>query len=165
MSDAVFRPARPTEAGLLGELALRSKGYWGYDREFLDACRSELVFRPGDITGRRITVAEEPGRLLGFYSIDGQPPDGELGNLWVIPEAIGTGLGRRLWEHAMAAARTAGFTCLRIEADPHAEGFYRAMGAERVGDAPSGSVPDRTLPLLRFSLASPAGRPPTTSGR
>ena len=39
-----------------------------------------------------------------------------------------------------------------FESDPFAEGFYRAMGAVRVGDVPSGSIPHRNLPVLRFDL-------------
>jgi ribosomal protein S18 acetylase RimI-like enzyme len=137
---------------LLGEVALRSKGYWGYDEDFLNACRAELTFSPEDVTARRIVMAESRAGILGFYSLDGQPPSGELGNLWVVPESIGTGLGRRLWQHAVAAAGKAGYTSLRIEADPNAVGFYRAMGAMQVGEAPSGSVAGRTLPVLVFRL-------------
>jgi ribosomal protein S18 acetylase RimI-like enzyme len=153
MDAIVLRPARGDEAALLGEIALRSKGYWGYDKDFLDACRAELTFRPEDVAARRIVVAESPVGALGFYSIDGQPPSGELGNLWVVPESIGTGLGRRLWQHAVTTASKAGYTSLRIEADPNAVGFYQAMGAELTGEAPSGSVPGRMLPVLTFRLA------------
>ena len=153
----VIRSARADEANLLGELALRSKGHWGYDQEFLDACRAELTFSPEDVATRRIVVAESAAGLLGFYSLDGQPPLGQLGNLWVVPEAIGTGLGRRLWEHAVATAREAGFTSLRIEADPHALGFYRAMGAQQIGEAPSGSIPGRMVPELLVELEEPSG--------
>jgi ribosomal protein S18 acetylase RimI-like enzyme len=153
MDAIVFRDARGNEAGLLGEVALRSKGYWGYGEDFLDACRAELTFRPEDVAARRIVVADSPAGVIGFYSIDGQPPSGELGNLWVVPERIGTGLGRKLWQHAVVTASMAGYTSLRIEADPNAVGFYRAMGAEQIGKVPSGSVPGRSLPLLAFRLA------------
>jgi ribosomal protein S18 acetylase RimI-like enzyme len=152
MDAVVFRAAQPYEADLLGEAALRSKGYWGYSQDFLDACRAELTFRPEDIAARHIVVADSPSGIMGFYSIDGAPPEGELGNLWVIPEQIGTGLGRKLWNHAMATAREASYTSLRIEADPNAIGFYRAMGAKQIGETPSGSIPGRTLPLLVYSL-------------
>lgn len=148
----VLRAARPAEAAELTELALRSKAHWGYGQEFLDACRAELTIRPEDVVARRITVAESEERLLGFFSIDGEPPRGELGNLWVTPEAIGTGLGRRLWEGALSVARTAGFTSFEVEAEPNAEGFYRAMGAVRIGETPSGSVGGRVLPLLEVTL-------------
>jgi GNAT superfamily N-acetyltransferase len=153
MDEIVFRDARADEAGLLSAVALRSKGHWGYSQDFLDACRAELTIRPADVAARRIVVADSPAGIAGFYSIDGIPPGGELGNLWVVPERIGTGLGRRLWQHAVAAAGQAGYTSLRIEADPNAAGFYRAMGAEPAGQATSGSVAGRTLPVLTFMLA------------
>jgi GNAT superfamily N-acetyltransferase len=155
VAAARFRAARADEAGLLGQLALRSKGYWGYDKDFLEACRAELTFGPADVAARRIVVAERAAGVLGFYSIDGEPPSGELGNMWVVPEQIGTGLGRELWQHALATACRAGFTSLRIAADPHAAGFYAAMGAEQIGELPSGSLAGRSLPLLLVNL--PAG--------
>lgn len=152
MDPVVFREVRADEAGVLSEVALRSKGYWGYSADFLDACRAELTFRAEDMAARQIVVADSPSGIVGFYSIDGEPPAGELGNLWVVPERIGTGLGRQLWNHAVATARKAGYTSIRIEADPNAVGFYRAMGAGQTGESPSGSIPGRTLPLLKFML-------------
>lgn len=111
----------------------------------MERCRAELTFCPEEVAARRITVADTADGLAGFVSVDGAPPRGELGNLWVAPERIGTGLGRRLWKHALDTARAAGFTELTIESEPHAEPFYLAMGAERVGE-----IPGRTLPLLRM---------------
>ena len=157
MGTVVLRAARADEAARLGETALRSKGYWGYDADFLAACRAELTFRSEEVAARRIVVADAPAGIAGFYSLDGDPPEGELGNLWVVPEHIGTGLGRRLWNHAVTAAGAAGYRTLRIEADPNAVGFYQAMGAKQVGEVPSGSIPGRTLPLLSFTLGR-AGR-------
>ncbi|HEV2780140.1 MAG TPA: GNAT family N-acetyltransferase [Actinophytocola sp.] len=153
MAEVVLRAARADEAGVLSELALRSKAHWGYDAEFLAACRAELTLSPAEVAAGRVVVAEVDGTVAGFYTVDGAPPDGELGNLWVDPRAIGTGLGRRLWRHAVGTARAAGFTALRIEADPHAEGFYLAMGARRVGQSRSASIPGRRLPLLRFTVS------------
>jgi hypothetical protein len=49
-------------------------------------------------------------------------------------------------------AAAAGFGELAIGAEPNAEGFCRRMGAERVGEIPSGSIPGRTLPLLWVKL-------------
>ena len=60
------------------------------------------------------------------------------------------GVGRRLWEHAVAVAKAGGFTTVLIEADPHAEGFYLAMNAERIGVVPSTVIPGRSLPRLRY---------------
>jgi GNAT superfamily N-acetyltransferase len=154
MTGIVLRAAKPAEALLLGEIALRAKGYWGYDKEFLEACRAELTFTAQDIRDRHFVVAESAGTVIGFYSLEGQPPEGELGNMWLEPTAIGIGLGRKLWTHAIRTAEAAGFHQLRIEAEPKAEGFYLAMGAERTGETPSGSIPGRVLPLMTF-LVSP----------
>ncbi|MEU9794044.1 GNAT family N-acetyltransferase [Streptomyces sparsogenes] len=143
-----LRAGREDEAGALSELALRSKGHWGYDRAFLDACREELRLRPGEVAARRTAVAEQDGRILGFATLEGDAPEGELGMLFVDPEAIGGGVGRLLYRHVLAEAGRLGFTRLTIEADPHAEPFYLAMGAQRIGEAPSGSIPSRVLPLL-----------------
>jgi GNAT superfamily N-acetyltransferase len=147
-----LRRARPDEASVLSDLALAAKGFWGYDEEFLESCRAELTFTPDDLARRHVVVAELGGAVAGFYSVDGAPPVGELGNLWVQPGQIGTGLGRRLWQDALATAVDAGFATLMIGAEPNAEGFYRRMGAEWAGQTPSESIPGRMLPLLRITL-------------
>jgi membrane protease YdiL (CAAX protease family)/N-acetylglutamate synthase-like GNAT family acetyltransferase len=147
-----LRAARRDEARLLSELALRSKGHWGYDQAFLDACRAELTLTPEDVETRRVTVAERDRQVVGFYALAGDPPEGTLADLFVAPERIGTGVGRALWEHAMVAARTLGFERLTLEADPGAEPFYLAMGAHRIGSVPSGSIPGRFIPLLEVPI-------------
>lgn len=56
------------------------------------------------------------------------------------------------WRTAIETARSAGATRLEIEADPHAEDWYRKRGAERIGEASSGSIPGRLLPVLELRL-------------
>ncbi|WP_042422931.1 GNAT family N-acetyltransferase [Streptacidiphilus anmyonensis] len=147
-----IRPALPAEAAALSELALRSKGYWGYGEAFLAACREELTLDGAELAARRAVVAEQDGRLLGLATLEGTPPVGELGMLFVAPEAIGRGVGRALYRHVAAAARELGCTRLELDADPNAEPFYRAMGAEVVGASPSASIPGRTLPRMAATL-------------
>jgi GNAT superfamily N-acetyltransferase len=143
-----LRAARDDEAGELTALALRSKGHWGYDQEFLAACADELRMEPGTMASRRVTVAEADGAVLGFSTLEGEAPQGTLGMLFVEPAAIGRGLGRLLYRHVLDRARELGFERLTIDADPHAEPFYLAMGARRIGESPSGSIPGRVLPML-----------------
>jgi GNAT superfamily N-acetyltransferase len=80
------------------------------------------------------------------------PPDLRVLSLFVEPWAIGRGYGKRLWRHAVEVARTLGCRRLRIESDPFAEAFYHAMGAERIGEAPSEAIPGRMIPLLTYWL-------------
>ncbi|MDF5754207.1 GNAT family N-acetyltransferase [Spongiactinospora sp. TRM90649] len=134
MDEAVrARPARPDEAGALNALALRSKAHWGYDAAVLAAAADALRLTPDQVTAHRAVVAETDGRVLGFATLAGEPPDGELGLLFVEPGAIGRGVGRFLYCHVLGEAGRIGFTRVTVQADPHAEGFYLAMGAERTG--------------------------------
>ncbi|MET9885457.1 GNAT family N-acetyltransferase [Streptomyces sp. NPDC006430] len=147
------------EAEALTALVLRSKAYWGYDVQFLASCAEELGIRAEEVAGRRIVVAEESpgGRILGLASLEGAPPVARLGLLFVEPEAIGRGVGRRLYRDVLVRAAALGFRRLLIDSDPHAAGFYRAMGAltpapSGRADAPGGRVP---VPagLVRFEAA------------
>jgi GNAT superfamily N-acetyltransferase len=146
----IVRPAVPAEAEALSRLALRSKGHWGYDDEFLAACRAELTLAPEQCDGVHVVVAEGGTALLGFYRLAGEAPVAELADLFVDPDAIGSGVGAALFADAVDRARAEGVSRLLIDADPHAEGFYTRMGARRVGTVASGSVAGRELPRLEL---------------
>jgi GNAT superfamily N-acetyltransferase len=145
----ILRPAHPHEADDLTALTRRSKAHWGYDQDFLAGVDHLLVVHAAHIREGGHVVAEDEGVLLGYYRLGGSPPDGELMDLFVDPKAIGTGLGRTLWEHAVAGALARGFRRLNLEADPHAEPFYLRMGAVRVGEREV--APGRLLPLMSFT--------------
>lgn len=152
LEEIVLRRAAAAEAGVLTELAMRSKSYWGYDQAFLEACRDELTLLPEELKARRVIVADSGGKPVGFYSLEGQPPEGELGYLFVEPSTIGCGIGRQLWNHMCGTSRRLGFRQIRIESDPDATSFYQSRGADLVGAVASGSIPGRELPLLRYVL-------------
>src|SRR6185295_3165033 len=96
MEQVRVRAAEPHEADDITALARRSKAYWGYDREFLERIRDLLSVEPAEIRDGLVVVAERAGALLGYYRLGGEPPDGELVDLFVDPAAIRTGVGRRL---------------------------------------------------------------------
>jgi len=148
-----IRAARPEQAPLLSALARRSKGHWGYSEQFLDDCRAELTVSPESIAAQPTFVAEDDGAVVGFYALappdaDGPDDECELAQLFVEPAAIGDGHGRRLLGHALAQAAAAGWRRLRVQSDPNAAGFYRAMGGRDAGEEPSASIPGRVLPVL-----------------
>ncbi len=76
---------------------------------------------------------------------------------------MGRGFGKQLWQHTMQVARSLGARRVLIASDPFAEGFYRAMGAPRVGEVPSDAIPGRRLPLLIHCL--PGADEPAQGGR
>ena len=152
--ETIIRPARTDEAEYLTELTMRSKAHWGYDADFLAACRPGLTITPDYIASLPVYVAESAGTVIGFYSLAEEIPDQqvELDFLFLAPEAIGKGVGKRLWQHAVASAHQHGYHLMSIVADPNAEAFYQRMGAVTVGAVPSDAKVGRTLPLLHFSL-------------
>ena len=147
-----IRPGRPDEAGAIGGLALRSKGHWGYDAAFLEACREDLTIDPDWCDGVRLIVAEEGGVLLGYARIAGGPPVAELAGLFVDPPAIGRGVGGLLLRHALGIAAGLGIETLEIDSDPYAEPFYLHAGAVRTGAAVSTVDPTRLLPRLELPV-------------
>lgn len=151
-SDMTVRPARPDEAEALTELVMRSKAHWGYSEEFMERCRAELTIHADQMSPCRITVAEAEGRPVAVATLEGEPPEGELGSLFVEPAMIGKGVGRALFRHMVDVGRGLGFRTLVLDADPHAEPFYEAMGAVRVGAVASGSIAGRTLNRYAFGL-------------
>jgi GNAT superfamily N-acetyltransferase len=152
MESVVIRRARAHEAASITELALRSKAHWGYDEAFMRQVADELTVTPEMVHGCEVVVAERAGRLLGFYILQGRPPVGELKAFFVEPVAMSRQVGRMLLEHAKNVARAHGFTSLKVDSDPHAEGFYLKMGAVKIGKVPSGSIPGRFLPMLKIEV-------------
>ena len=156
MRDAPkLRPAEPAEAAALTELGLRSKAHWGYPAEFIEACRGELTVDPRRFGATEFAyrVAECGGAVAGFYGIQRLPNrDVDLEALFVDPPFIGQGIGRALLADARTAAATMGGVRLVIQGDPHADAFYRAAGARRIGETESGSISGRFLPLYELLL-------------
>ena len=149
MSDTVkVRRARVEEAGVLSDIAMRSKAHWGYDDAFIEACREELTVRPALVEGGGIWVAERDGAILGFLDVRVEDGIAEVYACFVEPDAIGSGAGRVIWDKIEELARDAGVSEIGVDSDPYAEGFYQRMGAVRVGEVASGSIPGRVLPRL-----------------
>ncbi len=146
-----IRDARPEEAGRLTAIAQASKAHWGYPGEWLDLWRDELTVSPDYVVENLVLVAESDGRVAGYCSVTGDGPERELDALFIAPEAIRHGLGRRLVDAAAARVRGDGVTALEIASDPQAEAFYLKLGAVRIGEVPS-RPEGRTLPLLRLDL-------------
>jgi N-acetylglutamate synthase-like GNAT family acetyltransferase len=147
-----IRPAGAEEADRLTSLALRAKAHWGYSEAFLAACRSELTYSPEAVGAGGFQVIEEDGAVRGFYALWKVSPTAmELDALFVDPDHLARGLGRRLLDHAKTACADAGMERLVIQADPNAAEFYEREGAERIGTRASEST-GRQLPLYEVRI-------------
>ncbi|MER5770716.1 GNAT family N-acetyltransferase [Streptomyces sp. NPDC001985] len=146
-----IRDADPEEAAEITGLVLRSKSHWGYPGSLLADWAPELTLTPERIIPRRVVVAEDDSGLLGTACLDGTPPEGAIGLLFVEPTALRRGIGRALYAHVLEAARERGFERVGIAADPHAVPFYRALGARpapRESGADPAAEPGGLVPLV-----------------
>lgn len=147
--------ARPDDADTLTAIAFAAKRHWGYPLRWLEAWRDELTIRPEFIASQAQAVyaAQYRGKVAGFYALTCANRQAALEHLWVLPEAMGQGIGRALFEHAVQQARGFGAMTLEITADPNAEGFYLRMGARRVGERTYQlEGQPRRLPLLVLDI-------------
>ena len=154
-----IRKVDPLESELISALAIRSKAYWGYDKEFMDSCVDELSHSIEQISDEnsRYYLAEKDGEVLGFYKLENLHHDTVLLEaLFIDTSAIGGGIGRALFEHAKETAKIYGGTSLEAQSDPYAERFYLAMGAKVTGRKESGSIPGRFLPMIQVELKNVA---------
>ena len=155
MKSVDIRPAIPEDADVLSALAMHSKAHWGYSRDFMEACREELTVDADELRAADVdcAVAEQSGSIVGFYTVATLAESSyELDALFVEPVKIGCGIGRKLIQHAIAGIAAKGGGTLLIQGDPHATDFYRAAGAQPVGERASASVPGRFLPLFELHV-------------
>ncbi|MGB0439788.1 MAG: GNAT family N-acetyltransferase [Paracoccaceae bacterium] len=152
IAPEALTPQTTTEADwhALSALCLRSKAHWGYDADFLRACRAPLTLTARDLTTGKVVVtrARDSGSFTGVAKLVVAAPEAELDKLFIDPAAMGIGLGRMLMDWAMTTARTAGARRIWITADPQAAPFYHRFGAQDAGHVPSEAVLGRMLPRL-----------------
>ena len=146
-----IRKALVAEAAALHALTGRSALHWGYEPEFLEWEPESIAVTPELIASATVYVLEDAGRMLGYYALTGEPSKLWLDKLFVEPDRIGTGCGKRLWLHAVTTARELGAVELLIAADPNASPFYRAMGAVWEREETT-TRPGWNLQFLRYPL-------------
>jgi GNAT superfamily N-acetyltransferase len=153
--------ALPEDAAKLSSIARAAKGHWGYPESWLRQWDGVLTLSPASVAEHPTHALVADDGILGFFALLLRGAEAQLDHLWVRPSAMGRGLGRRLFEFAEEAALSAGARTLKVESDPHAEGFYLRMGARRCGEVPAAmDGVERRLVLLEKALASrSASRP------
>lgn len=156
MTSSIIRLARPDEAAILSDLALRSKGHWGYSTDFLASCKEELLYTPSQLLSLIccFNVAQiKNHHIVGFFGLNFLGDEQvELEALFVEPEFIGQGWGKKLLNSAVEVAKVHQAKKIKIQSDPFAENFYLANGAVKIGELGSHSIPGRFLPLLEINL-------------
>lgn len=156
MTKGNIRMALDQEAELLSNLALRSKGHWGYDQKFLANCKTELTYTDTQLSSPTYcfqladTGTKQIAGFFALHFVTIQKP--ELEALFVDPAYIGKGWGKRLLNAAVIQAKAQQAISISIQSDPFAENFYLANGAIKIGETESSSIAGRFLALLEISI-------------
>ncbi len=149
----LIRRASPEDAEQLTRITLASKRYWNYPEEWIQRWLPELIFLPEYVSEHEMWLAVMGERSAAYYSLKQSEDSFWLENLWVLPEYIGQGMGRMLFQHALERSRVLGASTLKIESDPHAQNFYEKMGARKVSEHQyelDGHL--RVLPIMEINL-------------
>ena len=148
-----IRPAGTDEARVLSQIAVSSKGYWGYPERWMEIWKPQLTFSPEYFETNESWFVEVDGSKAGFYTLQEKNGNAWLENLWVLPEYIEQGIGRHLFLHAISRSRLKGYLILQLEADPNAVGFYEKMGMYKIGEQKYEveGLP-RILPIMEMKL-------------
>jgi len=138
--DVMFEIAREADADALLAMA---RAFHSEDGHPLDPMGEAAVVRIA--TGEplaRAWIVRNRRTALGYvvitlgYSIEYGGPDGFIDDLYVIPEARGRGLGKKLLEFALIEAAGLGITTLHLEVgteNEHACRLYRSAGFTSTG--------------------------------
>jgi GNAT superfamily N-acetyltransferase len=152
--------AAPETHEVLTAISFRAKAHWRYPAAYFRLWKNELTITPEYIERHRVYVYREAKGISGYYSLVHLSSDLQtagitlaagwwLDHMFVLPERMGQGIGRKLFDHCLDLLMAAGGCCLHILADPHALDFYLKMGCRLIGHQ-SSTIPGRTTPYLFY---------------
>lgn len=119
------------------------------DRATLLAHPEHLILGPEGLTQGRTQVADENGSVVGFATWADAEGVIELEDLFVDPDWTRRGIATALVNGIAGIIRARGTERLEVTANPHAMGFYTAIGFINCGVASTefGQAPRMVLTL------------------
>lgn len=156
----MIRRARQSEYDTLTTISFRSKSYWQYPQEFFIIWQQELTITADYIAANDVFLYENDTAIVAYYSLVELSEDILLADIllesgfwlehmFVMPEYIGQGIGRQLFDHCRHRLELSGATKLKILADPCAQKFYEKMGCRFIENYPS-TIVGRTTPYMEY---------------
>jgi ribosomal protein S18 acetylase RimI-like enzyme len=165
-----IREAEPKDAQAIAEVHVRSwqAAYRGQlTDEYLDGLSVEERLEQHRRSLEqpraewRTWVADHEGTVTGFAvtgpseDADAEPSTGEVYAIYLEPDRVGTGLGRELFEHAVADLRERGFSVVTLwvlESNERARRFYEVAGWRADGTQTNERVDCEMRPTVRYRV-------------
>jgi len=155
MSPYSIRDASIEEQRELTQLCVRATMQTGYDEAFIDRVMPGLTIAVPLIAGGCVQVAQRGAdEVVGVVTVTTTALQGIalLYGIYVEPTHWRREVGRVLFRAAANRAKALKAGALMIYSEPSAEGFYRRMGATRIGEGPFYYSPEIVLPQLLYLL-------------
>ncbi len=155
MDVYTVRRAKPEEQRELTRLAVRATMHAGYDEAYIDRTMPSLTITLPLISENWVQVAEDgSSEVVGVVWVTptALPGIAMLHGLYVDPAHWKRGIGRVLFGAAVTRAKEIRAGAITIYAEPSAEGFYKRMGAIRIGEVPYFLSPETVLPHLLYVI-------------
>jgi ribosomal protein S18 acetylase RimI-like enzyme len=111
-NSILLRPATAADVARLTEVVRSAYGH--YVERIGEPPRPMLDDYAEHVRGRRVTVAEREGEILGLLVLGFDDEGFFVDNVAVDPSHQGAGVGKALLQHAEAAARDAGFDSIYL---------------------------------------------------
>lgn len=147
-----IRRASIYDCEILTNLAIESESYWGYDYAFMEKFKSIYKVTAEFISNNPTYVIHEGENIHGFYGVLIGENEVSLEYLFIIPESIGMGYGKLLWNHMLKTCEDLGVKKFEIVTSPKAKDFHVKLGAKPVGEVESLVVTGRKIPRLIYTL-------------
>lgn len=146
----IIERAAAADHSVLTQISFESKAFWGYSAAQLEIWKDDLIITPEYITQNHLFKMVLNSHIIGFYSFIRISNDHIiLEHLFVLH--IGKGFGKNLLDHFLKIAEDLKSKSITLEADPHAESFYKKFGFTTFGYKES-SVAGRFLPEMIYHL-------------
>jgi GNAT superfamily N-acetyltransferase len=144
--------AESNDHEVLTDITKKSKAYWGYSAEQMEAWSELLTITEAYIESNSVYKLVIDNKVIGYYSF--YPENDQtikLDNLFVLPEYIGKGFGQMLMNDFLLRLKTTTANKILLDADPNAEKFYTKSGFVTIGQIET-SIKDRYLPVMELNL-------------
>jgi GNAT superfamily N-acetyltransferase len=150
----IVASASPARLAEINDVIARSKAYWPWSEQYLAEALPLLRISAEYLDENPCAVAmDSDGAVLAFGSLASVGERTYVDHLWVRPDLIGMGIGRRLCDWLLDCARNRDLDELWVLPDPPAEGFYLRHGFADTGErVPSRIAGGPVFSLLRIQL-------------
>lgn len=148
MDEYRIRTADAKDCNALTRIAKRSKQFWGYPDELLKLWEKDLRITPEQLRSNPTYVILDNEYPAGFCSFAISGNTLEIMHMWVLPEFMGLGLGRKLLSGSLEKYLSSDIVEIIVISDPNATGFYQKFGfqtREWTDSLPEG----RRLPVMK----------------